>query len=38
MAIIKWGVKELLTALKMNNTTLRRATPAEQVAELDVNR
>ncbi len=38
MAITKWGVKELLTAVKMNNSTLRRATRAEQIAEIDANR
>lgn len=38
MAIIKWAVKELLTAIKMNNFGIRRASVSEQVATLDIER
>ncbi len=38
MAIVKWAVKELLTSLKLNNFGIRRASRAEQVAVIDVDR
>ena len=38
MAITEWLVKELMTRVKMNNFGIRRASRAEQVAVLDVDR
>ena len=35
---IKWAIKELLTAVKMNNTTIRRMSDAEQIASLNSER
>ena len=35
---IKWVVKELLTAIKMNNFGVRRLSSAEEIASLDVER
>lgn len=35
---VKWAVKELLTALKMNNFGIRRLSDAEEVATLDTER